>query len=604
MCYWFKKYGLFPGLLLWGILLFVPEAGLRAQLDYSQLEERVTTMPDDTVKVNVLLKLGRHYCSIDNDKALLFLQEANTLSTSLHYEEGIGKSLLWQGRVYYYKDNYTVSTNYLDKSKGFLEKFQLWDALSFMYFAYGANDNITGNYLHAIEMFNKAIEVSRKTHNLKRISTCYSAIGTIFLNRGEPRKSLGYFREALEGKRKIQDYHGLSATLALLGTVYKTMNKPDSSMFFYERSLQLSDSIGVERLFASTSYQMAEVLIQLERYEQAIHSLQTALEIFESLKDKAGIVIVKLRLSKAMILQGKPNAIALAEEALHIAESVQNPRLISQAYKVLSWLYRHQKEYKNALFYQEKHTRIEDSLFNFEKERMLAEMEAKFQAEKKNHKIRYLTIKNKTQHTYNILMGILIVFFAAGLVLLFFLFKMKSVAYDNQQKVLQQEKIIHAQENKLAQNEKQLLQEQLESKNRELASKALEMLRYNDTISGIINKLESLRSSLHNNAEAEKPIQEIIRELENHTKQNIWNEFETIFKNIHSGFYDKLLSICPELSASEIKIAALLKLNLTTKEIAAITFKSEGGIKTTRYRLRKKLGLSGDEKLVPFLMQI
>jgi DNA-binding CsgD family transcriptional regulator len=58
------------------------------------------------------------------------------------------------------------------------------------------------------------------------------------------------------------------------------------------------------------------------------------------------------------------------------------------------------------------------------------------------------------------------------------------------------------------------------------------------------------------------------------------------------------------LSATEIKIAALLKLNLTTKEIAAITFKSDGGIKITRYRLRKKLALTSDENLVPFLMKI
>jgi DNA-binding CsgD family transcriptional regulator len=184
------------------------------------------------------------------------------------------------------------------------------------------------------------------------------------------------------------------------------------------------------------------------------------------------------------------------------------------------------------------------------------------------------------------------------------MFRYKSTAFTRQQKLLEQEKIIHAQENKIAEKEKQLLQEQLESKNRELASKALEMLRYNETISSIIEKLESLHNNLDNHPEAEKPIKDIITELENHTKQNIWNEFEKIFRNIHTGFYNKLLEICPELTATEIKTAALLKLNLTTKEIAAITFKSEGGIKTTRYRLRKKLGLTSDDKLVTFLMQI
>jgi DNA-binding CsgD family transcriptional regulator len=84
----------------------------------------------------------------------------------------------------------------------------------------------------------------------------------------------------------------------------------------------------------------------------------------------------------------------------------------------------------------------------------------------------------------------------------------------------------------------------------------------------------------------------------------ILSSLKTAFKNIHSGFYKKLIEICPDISSSEIKIAALLKLNLTSKEISAITYKSESGIKTTRYRLRKKLNLSSDEKLIPFLMQL
>jgi DNA-binding CsgD family transcriptional regulator len=184
------------------------------------------------------------------------------------------------------------------------------------------------------------------------------------------------------------------------------------------------------------------------------------------------------------------------------------------------------------------------------------------------------------------------------------MFRYKSKAFRQQQKLLEQDSIIHAQESKLVEKENTILQEQLESKNRELASKALEMLRLNETISGIINKLEDFNVSADANPEMIKHIREIIHELENQTKQNIWDEFDKIFKNIHSSFYSRLLQISPDLTATEIKTAALLKLNLTTKEIASIAFKSESSVKTNRYRLRKKLGISGDEKLIPFLMQI
>ncbi|MCD4698028.1 MAG: hypothetical protein K8S16_17525, partial [Bacteroidales bacterium] len=232
------------------------------------------------------------------------------------------------------------------------------------------------------------------------------------------------------------------------------------------------------------------------------------------------------------------------------------------------------------------------------------EFEAKFQSERKDNEIMLLKGKSKIQRKSNILLTILITVLAGVIILLFFLFRLKSTAFKRQQKLLEQENIIHAQESKLVEKENLILQEQLEAKNREMASKALEMLRFNDTISGIIEKLETLYNNYDKDPGVVNAIKDIIHDLENQTKQNAWIEFEKIFKNIHSGFYEKILKICPELTATEIKTAALLKLNLTTKEIAAISFKSEGGIKTTRYRLRKKLNLSSDENLVPFLMKI
>ena len=250
------------------------------------------------------------------------------------------------------------------------------------------------------------------------------------------------------------------------------------------------------------------------------------------------------------------------------------------------------------------HERIQDSLFDTEKERMLTEFETKFQSDRKDSEIKLLKSKADIQQKNNFLLIILSVVFAVVIVLLFFLFKLKSTAFNRQQKLMEQEKIIHIQENEINEKENMILHKQLETKNRELASKALEMLRFNDTISIVIEKLEGFNGKTNKSSEESNHIRSIIYELENQTKQNIWSEFDKIFKNIHSGFYDKLLEVCPDLTATEIKIAALLKLNLSTKEIAAITFKSEGGIKTTRYRLRKKLALTSDENLVPFLMKL
>jgi DNA-binding CsgD family transcriptional regulator len=65
-----------------------------------------------------------------------------------------------------------------------------------------------------------------------------------------------------------------------------------------------------------------------------------------------------------------------------------------------------------------------------------------------------------------------------------------------------------------------------------------------------------------------------------------------------------LKEYCPELTASELKLAAYLRLSLSTKEIAQLMNISIRGVETSRYRLRKKLGLANETNLFDFLIRV
>ena len=588
------------------IVLFVLFSTLNifAEDNIQQLESKLISLPDDTVKANTLIKLGKHYCSVDNEKALFFLQEAFTISTAENYQEGIGLSLLWQGRVYYYKDEYNIAIKYLDKAKRVLETLNNSDALALDYFSKGEIFKNRGDFIGAFSMYNEANRIAEFTQNLKLQSVCHTSMGGVILERNEPEKALVYFREALKQIESISDSACEASVLSQMGIAFEKLNDLDSALIYHNKSLKIRTKLKMDRGIASSKCDIGDLLIKMGDYKQAEESLQTALENYRKLDEKTGICITSFHLATARNYQGKTGAFNLAESTLSMARRINNPSLISHGYKTLSDISFHNKDYKRSYEYLLKHKTLQDSLFTADKERLLTEFEAKFQSARKDNEIRLLKGKSENQRKNNVLLTILIIVLVGIIVLLFFMFRLKSTAFNRQQKLIDQENIIHTQENEIIEKEKLILQKQLESKNRELASKALEMLRYNDTISIIIEKLGSFKSTIDKSPEESKNINKIIYELENQTKQNIWNEFDKIFKNIHSGFYDKLLEICPDLTATEIKTAALLKLNLTTKEIASITFKSEGGIKTTRYRLRKRLNLSSDEKLVPFLMKI
>ena len=150
--------------------------------------------------------------------------------------------------------------------------------------------------------------------------------------------------------------------------------------------------------------------------------------------------------------------------------------------------------------------------------------------------------------------------------------------------------------------EKERLTEKLDHTNKELTTYVMYLLRKNEFILSIIEKLKKAR--LDAKPENKIIIAELISELKSNTESLSWEEFELRFQEVHTDFYNKLRNRFPDLSVNEVRLCAFFRLNMTTKEIAAITYQSLNSIKVARYRLRKKLQLPQDENLIKFLSQI
>nr|NQU93880.1 tetratricopeptide repeat protein [Bacteroidota bacterium] len=599
------KTGLLAALLcLIFILVFQPGSLVSGQtiMDY---EKDLDLMANDTAKVNLLIKLGKHYCSLENQKSLYYLQEALIISNQVGYDKGIAFSYLWQGRVYYYKDEYSIAKTYLNKAKKLLENMKDNDGLSLYYFASASINNLTGNYIDAIKDNQELIRLSSITGNDLLRSAGLNGLAGTHIRLNEPDEALPYLRESLVIKNQIDDLGGKANILTNIGTAYELMENFDSAMIYYKKGLAIRVFRNDVRRIANSEVAIGGLLIKTQQYEEAIPNLNSAIQHYIDLEEKTGLCITKLKLASAMNYAGNvKQAGAIAGDALKAAKEFHNPALVSQCYEAMAKMAAHNKQYQDAFELGRLHKALSDSLAQANKEEVMKELETRFQVQRKNNQIELLESNNNIQKKNILLLSISIGALISILILIAVLFRLKSRDHGRQLKLFEQDKIIRQQEDKISENEKQLLHGQVESKNRELASKALEMLRVNETIGIIINKLESLNHIYKNQPGASSHINDIVRTLENQTRSNSWEEFDKIFKNIHSEFYENLLKKCPELTASEIKIAALLKLNLSTKEIAAISFKSEEGVKSTRYRLRKKLDLSGDDNLVPFLMQL
>lgn len=147
------------------------------------------------------------------------------------------------------------------------------------------------------------------------------------------------------------------------------------------------------------------------------------------------------------------------------------------------------------------------------------------------------------------------------------------------------------------------LQVQVEHKNRELAAIAMQIAHKNDFLNRLKLRLEVIAKSI--NPVSQKEVLELIRNIDNDLKMDKeWQRFEHHFDEVHSGFIKKLKEMYPELTPSELRLCAYLRLNMTTKDIAQILNISVRGVEISRYRLRKKLKIESDTNLVDFMLNL
>lgn len=142
----------------------------------------------------------------------------------------------------------------------------------------------------------------------------------------------------------------------------------------------------------------------------------------------------------------------------------------------------------------------------------------------------------------------------------------------------------------------------MEGKKRELVSSTLRLIQITEMNNNLMARISGLRPFLNKNGL--EFMSQILREYSSKSNESVWQDFEARFENVYEHFYRQLQARFPDLTPGEKKLCALLRLNISSKDIAAITLQNPQSIDTARYRLRKKLNLKPEDNLVEFLLRI
>lgn len=148
----------------------------------------------------------------------------------------------------------------------------------------------------------------------------------------------------------------------------------------------------------------------------------------------------------------------------------------------------------------------------------------------------------------------------------------------------------------------ELLEAELQNKNDELTRQTSAHVRKNNLMQALIDELDEQKKSLGENY-PDRLYKKLRSAIEKgRDDQEDWNAFETYFNSAHRDFTDRLRQQYPDLTPGDIRVCCLLRMNLSTKEIASLLNISIRAVELRRYRLRKRLGLGGEINLTDFLM--
>lgn len=242
---------------------------------------------------------------------------------------------------------------------------------------------------------------------------------------------------------------------------------------------------------------------------------------------------------------------------------------------------------------QDEQIQIKDHYYSLEREQIAKNLEVQFEVAEKDRKLELISKEKEVSRLTNSLLFSLVLLLV--IVFSFLYFFLKRINKRDKQLLKTKEELFAVLEEQKKLKEQQF-ENDIEHKESQLSAITLQMLQKNEL-------LEEIKSIIHKKEDTtEKQLSKVIH---NHfTQDNNWNDFDKYFESVNKNFYNKLKQKYPDISSNDLKICALIKLNLSIKEMASILNISPDSVKTARYRLRKKLQLTTEDNLTEFILSV
>ncbi len=341
---------------LW-LSLFV-SMSLTANPNIDSLENELTRVEGDSLKVQILNQLCWAYKNFNPGKGLEYGKKALALARENNFIKPKSTAYLNMGGVYMTQ----------------------------------------GNYTEALNCYLESLKINEKSGDKEGTAASLNNLGAFYGNQNNLEKALSYYLSSLKIREEIGNKRGISSNLNNIGAIYGFQKDYDKSLDYFSRSLLIGEELNDKGHIALCLSNIGSIYWYKNDYQQALDYHSRALDIRQEMGDKRGIAITHNNIGVAFQKLGDySTSKAYHLKALDGAKAIGAKKIIQDTYKNLAENAAARKDFPEAYSYHQQFTLVKDSLFDEDKNRKIAEMQAKYKAEKNEKEIQLLKQQNEIQ---------------------------------------------------------------------------------------------------------------------------------------------------------------------------------------------------------------
>lgn len=407
-------------------LLVLTLQHLRAQIPQSadSLALYLKKSPKDTNYVKALNEYGWKMLEQGNFTLADSLgKQAGGLAGKLQFHFGQYSSYNTLGRSAYLQGKYPQALTLYEKALELVKKYRLPQSN-----LQGALANVamihqlSGNNAKALDFALQSVKVYEAGHLPKLSGSPHDVAGSVFTLQGKNELALQYFKQSLAIKTKDNNFRGMAVSANRIGSTLNEMEKYKEALVYLKQAEQYAEKAGYQQVLVDILINESGAYRELNRSKENFAALKKAEEISVTINmpHQTGAIYGNLGLYYQSQKQYK-----LAEEylyrALKIFKQVGSPEYQGYIYEALTVLFVEKGDFKNAFQNQKEAKQVNDSLFTASQHARMDELNARFESEKKEQKIKLLqqaAIINEQKLTQNkfLLAGGVLVLLLAGAV--------------------------------------------------------------------------------------------------------------------------------------------------------------------------------------------